>query len=75
MKQVSLSCKYNHMASKTTEMRLESKNDYHKSIIHLWGTVTSTAQGIFKLTIKYDEPLNVDLGTYAKILKGKNPQL
>ena len=56
-------------------MRLESKSDYHKSIIHLWGTVKSTARGIFKLTIKYDKPLNVDLEIYAKILKGKKPSI
>jgi hypothetical protein len=56
-------------------MILESKSDYHKNIIYLWGTVKSPVQGLFKFTVRYDEPLDVDLGSYAKIVKAKNPPL
>lgn len=65
------------MAYKTTGMRLESKYDYHGNIIHL-GTVKSTIQGIFKIPVRYNEPLDVDLEINLEMYKnieGKKPSI
>lgn len=53
-------------------MILESKSDYYKNIIYLWGIVKSLVQGLFKFIVRYDELFDVDLGSYVKIVKVKN---